>query len=225
MGIIHNSERLQKLASDILDVARMDSNTFQFYKEPLNLNYVTSNIVKDYAKRQEQQKAIDITKLDPDVNPSNNENKEKDNDSSKKRDIKLFFESKVKEDIFVEADKERLTQVICNLLDNAFKFTEGHGESIQITLEEQQQQEQQQPKHYAIISIKDTGTGIDPEISPRLFSKFATKSHKGTGLGLYISKNIIEAHGGRLYASNNYDKGATFTITLPYLENKNRKRA
>ena len=59
------------------------------------------------------------------------------------------------------------------------------------------------------------GTGIDPEISPRLFSKFATKSHKGTGLGLYISKNIIEAHDGRLYASNNYDRGATFTITLP----------
>jgi two-component system, OmpR family, sensor histidine kinase VicK len=221
MGIIHNSQRLQKLASDILDVARMDSNTFQLYSEPLNLNYVISNIVKDYAKRQEQKKALDITKLVPDINHSINE--EKDNDSNKKRDIKLFFELKVKEDIFVEADKERLTQVICNLLDNAFKFTEGHGESIQITLEKRElhqdllveQRLQQQQGPYAIISIKDTGTGIDPEISPRLFSKFATKSHKGTGLGLYISKNIIEAHGGRLYASNNYDKGATFTITLP----------
>ena len=232
MGIIHNSNRLQKLASNILDVARMDSNTFQLYKEPLNLNYVMSNIVKDYVKMQEQKKAIDITKLIPDINHGNNEDKDKDNvsdDSSKKGDLKLFFESKVKEDIFVEADKDRLTQVICNLLDNAFKFTEGHGESIQITLEKQephhellvqqrirQQQEQQQEQEpFAIISIKDTGTGIDPEISPRLFSKFATKSHKGTGLGLYISKNIIEAHGGRLYASNNYDRGATFTITLP----------
>ena len=232
MGIIHNSNRLQKLASNILDVARMDSNTFQLYKEPLNLNYVMSNIVKDYVKMQEQKKAIDITKLIPDINHGNNEDKDKDNvsdDSSKKGDLKLFFESKVKEDIFVEADKDRLTQVICNLLDNAFKFTEGHGESIQITLEKQephhellveqrirQQQEQEQEQEpFAIISIKDTGTGIDPEISPRLFSKFATKSHKGTGLGLYISKNIIEAHGGRLYASNNYDRGATFTITLP----------
>lgn len=186
-----------------------------------------SNIVKDYAKRQEQKKAIDITKLIPDVNHSNNEDKDKGNDSSRKRDIKLFFESEVKEEIFVEADKERLTQVICNRLDNAFKSTEGHGEIIQITLEEQephqellaeqrlQQQQEQQKGPKAIISIKDTGTGIDPEISPRLFSKFATKSHKGTGLGLYISKNIIEAHGGRLYASNNYDKGATLTITLP----------
>ena len=232
MSIIHNSNRLEKLASNILDVARMDSNTFQLYKEPLNLNYVMSNIVKDYVKMQEQKKAIDITKLIPDINHGNNEDKDKDNvsdDSSKKGDLKLFFESKVKEDIFVEADKDRLTQVICNLLDNAFKFTEGHGESIQITLEKQephhellveqrirQQQEQQQEQEpFAIISIKDTGTGIDPEISPRLFSKFATKSHKGTGLGLYISKNIIEAHGGRLYASNNYDRGATFTITLP----------
>ena len=232
MSIIHNSNRLEKLASNILDVARMDSNTFQLYKEPLNLNYVMSNIVKDYVKMQEQKRAIDITKLIPNINHGNNEDKDKDNvsdDSSKKGDLKLFFESKVKEDIFVEADKDRLTQVICNLLDNAFKFTEGHGESIQITLEKQephhellveqrirQQQEQEQEQEpFAIISIKDTGTGIDPEISPRLFSKFATKSHKGTGLGLYISKNIIEAHGGRLYASNNYDRGATFTITLP----------
>jgi two-component system, OmpR family, sensor histidine kinase VicK len=77
----------------------------------------------------------------------------------------------------------------------------------------QQEQEQQ---HYAVITIKDTGTGIDHEILPKLFSKFATKSHKGTGLGLYICKNIIEAHGGILSANNNNDgKGATFIITLP----------
>ena len=230
MGIVHNSERLQKLASDILDVARMDSNTFRLYKEPVNLNYVISNIVKDYVKRQERQKSSDITKSISSVNDNNN-NKDNDNDkNSNKSETKLLFESKVKEDIFVEADKERLTQVICNILDNAFKFTEGHGKLIQITLEKQGQQkellgEQEQQEHHAIVSIKDTGTGIDPEISPRLFSKFATKSQRGTGLGLYISKNIVEAHGGRLYASNNNnnnpnDKGATFTIILPLFRQK-----
>jgi two-component system, OmpR family, sensor histidine kinase VicK len=214
LGIVHNSQRLQKLASDILDVARMDSNTFQIHKEPLNLNYVISNIVKDYVKRQEQQyKARDITRLISNINGSNNKD---NNNSIKKAKTKLYFESKVREDIFVEADKERLTQVIYNLLDNAFKFTEGLGESIQIILEKQEQEQ----KHHVIISIKDTGTGIDPEILPRLFSKFATKSQKGTGIGLYISKNIVEAHGGRLYASNNNnnnlnDRGATFTITMP----------
>jgi two-component system, OmpR family, sensor histidine kinase VicK len=229
MGIVHNSERLQKLASDVLDVARMDSNTFQLYKEPVNLNYVISKIVKDYVKRQERQKVSDITRLISNVNGSNNRN---NNNNNKTSETKLTFESKVKEDVFVEADKGRLIQVICNLLDNAFKFTEGHGESIQITLEKQEQQEQgeqrleqqHQQEHYAIISIKDTGTGIDPEILPRLFSKFTTKSQRGTGLGLYISKNIVEAHGGRLYADNNADdKGATFSIIIPLFRYKKEK--
>jgi signal transduction histidine kinase len=208
----------------------MDSNTFQLYKEPVNLNYVISKIVKDYVKRQERQKVSDITRLISNVNGSNNRNN--NNNNNKTSETKLTFESKVKEDVFVEADKGRLIQVICNLLDNAFKFTEGHGESIQITLEKQEQQEQgeqrleqqHQQEHYAIISIKDTGTGIDPEILPRLFSKFTTKSQRGTGLGLYISKNIVEAHGGRLYADNNADdKGATFSIIIPLFRYKKEK--
>jgi two-component system sensor histidine kinase VicK len=147
-----------------------------------------------------------FTRLISNVNGSDDEV------NSKKGETKLFFESKVKEDIFAEADNERLTQVIYNLLDNAFTFTKGHGESIQITLEKQEQQ----GVHHANISIIETGTGIDPEILPRLFSKFVTKSQKGTGIGLYISRNIVEAYGGRLYANNNLnDRGATFTITIP----------
>jgi signal transduction histidine kinase len=222
MSIVHNSERLQKLALDILDIARMDSNTFQLHKEPLDLNYVISNIAKDYLKRQEQQKARDITRLISNVNGNNNKNS-----YSKKSETKLLFEPRVKEDIFVEADEERLMQVMYNLLDNAFKFIDSDGGTVRITLEKQEQQlgdliiqerhHQQEP--HAIIRIKDTGTGIDPEILPRLFSKFATKSQRGTGLGLYISKNIVDSHGGKLYAENNTnDKGATFTIILPLLK-------
>ena len=86
----------------------------------------------------------------------------------------------------MEADRNRLTQVISNLLSNAVKFTnEG---SITIKTEKKDGR--------VFVYIKDTGTGIDAEIIPRLFSKFATKSYTGTGLGLFISKNIIEAHGG-----------------------------
>ena len=68
-----------------------------------------------------------------------------------------------------------------------------------------------------MVSIKDTGTGIDPEIVSRLFEKFASKSYQGTGLGLFISKNIVEAHGGRIGAENNKDgeRGATFYFSLP----------
>ena len=115
-------------------------------------------------------------------------------------------------DIFVEADRVRVTQVISNLLSNAIKFTKKGGGSISINIEKED--------NHILVSVKDTGTGIDPEILPRLFSKFATKSDKGTGLGLFISKGIIEAHGGKIWAVNNNiiadgEKGATFYFTLP----------
>lgn len=241
MGIVHNSERLQKLASDILDIAKIESKTFRIYKKPLNLNSVITNIVKDYVKTIEQSKTLDITGLISNVNGGgSSDNDDNDNDTDIKTiGPRLVFESKVKEEediFFVEADEERLSQVICNILDNAFKFTDSDGSVIVTVGKQQILQPQQQPlgerieqeqrgrkqkQKYAVINIKDTGTGIHPEILPRLFSKFATKSHRGTGLGLYISKNIIEAHGGKLYATNNTDgKGATFTIVLPLVKVK-----
>jgi two-component system, OmpR family, sensor histidine kinase VicK len=238
MGIVRNSERLQKLATDILDVAKIESNTFQLNKKSLNLNSLMPNIIKDYVKRGEQHKIQDMTELISNVNGGGGSDNDNDTDG-KTMGPKLIFESKVnKEDIcFVEADEERLTQVIYNILDNALKFTDADG-SVIVTVEKEQvqpqqlqqqlgerieqgQREQEQKQQYTIITIKDTGTGIHPEILPRLFSKFATKSNKGTGLGLYISKNIIEAHGGELYATNNTDgKGATFTIILPLVKIK-----
>ena len=109
-------------------------------------------------------------------------------------------------DVIVNADKARITQVIANLLRNAINFTEGGG-PISITANTNNQQ--------VIISIRDTGSGISPEIYPKLFTKFVTKSKKGTGLGLFISRSIIEAHGGRIWAENNKEgKGARFSFTL-----------
>jgi signal transduction histidine kinase len=119
--------------------------------------------------------------------------------------VKLLYEFD-KDLLFIEADRERITQVISNLLSNAVKFTkEG---TISIVLEKKDSK--------VTFNIKDTGTGIDSEILPRLFTKFATKSFEGTGLGLFVSKSIIEAHGGKMWAENNADgKGATFSFTLP----------
>jgi two-component system, OmpR family, sensor histidine kinase VicK len=120
-------------------------------------------------------------------------------------DVKISFMSEG--DFLVEADKGKLIQVISNLIDNAIKFTQEG--SIVIS-------SRRSDNDNVIVSITDTGTGIDPEIMPRLFSKFATKSFIGTGLGLFISKKIIEAHGGRIWAENNpFGKGATFAFTLP----------
>lgn len=117
----------------------------------------------------------------------------------------------------VDADRDRITQVISNLLGNAIKFTSNQveGGSVSVTLEENHNNLEE-----VIVNIRDTGEGIHQEILPRLFTKFATKSFAGTGLGLYISKSIIEEHGGRMWAQNNSDgQGATFTFTLPLMNN------
>jgi len=130
---------------------------------------------------------------------------------SKKRygsdQIRLVFEPS-KEHIFVNADKVRIIQVLSNLLENALKFTrEGN---IIITIEMIKENQK------VMVSIKDSGTGIDPEILPRLFTKFATKSEQGTGLGLFISKNIIETHDGTMWGENNFESnGSTFYFILP----------
>jgi two-component system, OmpR family, sensor histidine kinase VicK len=117
------------------------------------------------------------------------------------------------QDIFVRADRERITQVINNLLNNAIKFTKKG--TISTSLEKKK--EQDGDKEYIVVGVKDTGQGIDSEILPNLFTKFATKSQtRGTGLGLFISKNIIEAHDGKIWAQNkNNGIGATFTFSLP----------
>ena len=116
--------------------------------------------------------------------------------------------------IFLNADKGRITQVLSNLLDNALKFTtEG---SIIITTKRVKENQE------VMVSIKDNGTGIDPQIFPELFKKFATKSEQGTGLGLFISKNIIEAHGGIMWGENNSESnGSTFYFTLPIWQSIN----
>jgi signal transduction histidine kinase len=125
------------------------------------------------------------------------------------------YESAINNDgnILVNADMQRLTQVISNLLSNALKFTRSG--TITITAVESKGNPE-----VVTVSVKDTGTGIDSEIFPKLFSKFVTRSYQGTGLGLYISKSIIEAHGGTMWAENNSCndvqlKGSTFYFTMP----------
>ena len=125
------------------------------------------------------------------------------------KDVRIRFESTVKKaSVIIEGDKGRIFEVISNLLSNAIKFTE-KGEVV-VVLDEKNGQ--------ATVSVRDTGSGIAPEIYPNLFTKFTTKSEKGTGLGLFIAKNIVEAHGGEIWAENNSDgRGATFVFSIPIL--------
>jgi signal transduction histidine kinase len=129
--------------------------------------------------------------------------------------IEILFEES-KDPIYVEADRLRVYEVISNLLTNAVEFTKTGTITVMAAIK------QNKNSHQVIVTVKDTGSGIDPEIAPRLFTKFASKSESGTGLGLYISKSIIEAHGGKIWAENNVSGiGATFSFTLPLSLNNN----
>ena len=135
-----------------------------------------------------------------------------------KKSIRLIYDDSKKESsspLLVEVDRGRLIQVISNLVSNAIKFTKEE-DTITVATEKRSNN-----MDLLLVRVKDTGTGIDEDIMPRLFEKFVTKSEKGIGLGLFISKSIIEAHGGRIWAENNADRrGATFTFSLPLLSAK-----
>ena len=184
--IIRNAKRLQQLSADILDIAKIEGHTLILKKEQFDVNEIISDAVVDYRNQIEQ-------------------------DGKNRNEWNLLYKNSG-QDIFIEADKGRIIQVISNLVSNAVKFTKVG--TVTVAAEKVEENDRQQ----VIISIKDTGTGIDPEMLPKLFTKFATKSDKGTGigLGLFISKSIIEAHGGSIWAENNKDgKGATFAFSMP----------
>jgi signal transduction histidine kinase len=185
--IIKNANRLQLLTEDLLDVATIESQSLKLRKERVDLNELVQNSLQDMARQIDNGKNMKL-RLVCDLAPGS---------------------------IFVQADKERLTQVISNLLNNAIKFT-GKGGTVDVRTRKSIGMTEGHHRE-ALISIKDTGIGIDPEVMSRLFTKFASKSEKGTGLGLFISKSIVEAHGGKIWADNNIDsnKGATFTFTIP----------
>jgi two-component system, OmpR family, sensor histidine kinase VicK len=176
-----NAKRLQTLIENILDVSRIESQTFQLEKERFNIYELLSDVIKEFTGRIK----------------SDNKN------------VRLVYDQKdTDHHIIVEADNGRITQVLSNILNNALKFT-NEGQIIIRAHESINRKE-------IVVSITDTGTGINKDIFVKLFSKFVTKSSQGTGLGLYISKNIVEAHGGRIWAENNADRrGATFMFTLP----------
>jgi signal transduction histidine kinase len=188
--IFRNSKRLKQLSDDVLDTARIESGSFSLTKEKFNLKEMVTDILKEYEQIIQHIK-----------------------------NLKLIYESSETNQIIIEADRNRLSQIIHNLLNNAINFT---NEGSIIVIVERKKDNINGKGDEILVSIKDTGTGIDAEILPKLFTKFATKSTiaGGTGLGLFISKNIIEKHGGRIWATNNDEEnkegvGSTFTFSLP----------
>ena len=208
-NISRNVSRLNDLINNLLDMAKIESNR----KNSLQI----------------QKKRIDLVKEINEVINSQLEQKIK----AKNIKINFLINQILEEQYWVYADKPRLNQVLVNLIDNAIKFSPSNG-IIDILLKdndydhpkettENYDKSQSGLNKSILIGISDKGKGISPHIMPKLFQKFATDSDVGTGLGLYITRNIVEAHGGRIWAFNNKDGvGATFIFSLPrYTDTEN----
>jgi len=204
-------KKLIKLTNDVLDIAKIETKSLTLNKETLDLRLLLIDNINEYKNQ-----LMDYSGLHSNYIFTTDKEKEPINFAKL-----IFCEAQKKEEnkndaindelLLAEVDRSLLSQVVFNLLDNAYKFTE-ENDTISVTLEK----ESIGDKRFAIINIKDTGKGIDSEIMSRLFTKFATKSYKGIGLGLFICKNIVKAHGGNIWAQNNNDgKGATFSFSLP----------
>jgi len=183
-SIIRNAKRLKRLASDILDITKIESQSLKLNKEKFNIKDVILSSISDIKAQ--------ITSSNPE----------------QLNNLHIIYNPK---DISVFADKNRITQVIFNLLSNSLKFTENGT----ITIESYVEKDKAKDIEYVVVNIADSGQGIDPEILPRLFTKFVSKSFEGTGLGLFISKSIVHSHNGEIWAYNNPGNGATFCFKIP----------
>jgi signal transduction histidine kinase len=183
--INRSAQRLQRLASNILDVTKIESKALNLNKKEFDINEILSDAIEEFQRQLED------------------------------RRIRLQFQPQ--DETIVYADKERIAQVVDNILNNAMKYAEG-GE-ITIETRVQDLNDNGPARRQLVVSIQDTGPGVDPEIMPKLFTRFTTRSEHGTGLGLFISKSIIEAHGGKISAENN-SRGAIFSFTLPLVAKK-----
>jgi len=208
--IYRNAKKLQHLAEDILDVSKIESHTLNLKEEVFNINDVILNTISDF----EDSSKKGLGELFPTV--------------------KIIYKPKERNNdydpIMVKADRMRISQVLSNLLSNANKSIIGtEGKSIKFIyvdlkrveasgqkIPPQSHHQQPSKEEVAVISIQDEGSGINSELSLKLYEKFATGTYGGTGLGLYISKSIIESHGSKLWFEDNRNgRGVTFYFTLP----------
>ncbi len=188
-----NADRLYRLTSDLLDVTRIEIGMLRLNSADFNLIDTIREVVSDIRK-----KSYLI------------------NDNADVGKAKPKFELTISSNpITVHADKDRIAQVLFNLMDNAIKFSNSGTITVSTKLN---------VSNLVKVSVKDRGPGINPEIHSRLFQKFNTKSDKGIGLGLFISKNIVEALGGTISGKNNKDgSGAMFSFTLPTVSTTSKK--
>jgi K+-sensing histidine kinase KdpD len=199
--ILRNARRLQKLAENILDVTKIEGEAIKLRTEVVNMNSLISEVIEDFQSQI--------------------------SDFPHPKRVKIVFNNDNVLPPIVQVDRSRVTQVLNNLISNAIwsvnrrhnnKGEELGDAAIQSVKYIEISTQKDDLHNKVIVSVKDNGRGIHHDIFPRLFTKFATKDERGLGLGLYICKGIVEAHGGKIWAESKQEEktdGAVFKFTLP----------
>jgi two-component system sensor histidine kinase VicK len=222
--INRNALRLQKLSEDILQVSRIESGKFgiNIDKQDTDINSLITDTINDIEKKYSYTGKLDRVTISF-ANHLHDKNERQLQYTNQSQQIQKVNHKK--NPLHVQCDASAISEVLFNLLDNAMKFTDKGKITVSCRVAESSFLTNITAKNdVVIISIKDQGTGVDPSLKDRLFVKFATKSANGAGLGLYLSKKIVEAHGGKIWiqeevSNNNHsansNKGATFKFSIP----------
>ncbi len=181
---------LLSLINDILDISKIEAG-----KMELDLDTVSVSGIIDASVVMQKEKTM-------------------------RHGLNLNCEVEPDADIEIEADGRKLKQILFNLLSNALKFTPDGG-SVWVKAKRISSDEEGNSRHYIEITVQDTGIGIPPEDMPHLFTEFmqvrppTVVKSAGTGLGLALSKKMVELHGGHMRVQSEVGKGSQFTFTIP----------
>jgi signal transduction histidine kinase len=185
-----NADRMNRLISDLLDISRIESGRIQLAFENVSIYQVIEDALRTLRKQIETKNQTLQVDVPPDQPP-------------------------------VRGDRDRLVQILTNLVSNAHKYTpEGGGIAIR-TQRRPDGRGAGAPKEFILCAVSDTGIGIAPDDQKRLFTKYfraddpAVLNVAGTGLGLVITKSLVELHGGEIWVESELGKGSTFAFTMP----------
>jgi signal transduction histidine kinase len=217
--INRNALRLKKLADDILQVSRIEGGVYKInLQQNVNIMALIIEAIKSIKENYEYSEKRDKVSISL-FSPFDHDDGGLSNDQEGQQ------LSDPKKSLLVQCDSEKIQQVLFNLLHNAMKFTRQGVITITVTTK-RTSRDLKSDNDSVIVSIKDQGTGVDPSLKDKLFEKFETKSANGAGLGLYLSRKIVEAHGGKIWVEDkidsNYEGGAIFAFSIP-LKNQSRQ--
>ncbi len=184
-----NAQRLQRLINQLLDLSKIEAGKMMLQARPENIVALLNRIVQSFESQ------------------------------AKLKGIELKFQSE-QDEIIAYIDRDKIENIFYNLLSNALKFT-SEGGKVSVQLSVSSNQLPLATEHWLLITVADTGIGIPRDRLDKIFDRFYqvddsyTREHEGSGIGLALTKELVELHHGKISVQSELNKGTTFTVYLP----------